>query len=116
MKKQSYALLGFAILAKIFPAILLVYLVAQRRWREILWTFIFIAIFSGLSLGILGVAPVKAFLSFELSRLNNGQAFTFFDREGLPQFRSINYDRSLHLGSDSQTKTSPNTNIRNGSA
>lgn len=29
------AFLGFAILAKIFPALLLVYLVAQRRWREV---------------------------------------------------------------------------------
>jgi alpha-1,2-mannosyltransferase len=78
--------LGFAILAKIFPALLLVYLVAQRRWREILWTFIFVVVFSGLSLAILGVAPLKAFLSFELPRLMNGQAFTFIDREGLPLF------------------------------
>jgi hypothetical protein len=80
------ALLGFAILAKIFPALLLVYLVAQRRWREIFITLIFVAIFSGLSVAILGVAPMRAFLSFELPRLINGQAFTFIDREGLPLF------------------------------
>lgn len=80
------ALLGFAILAKIFPALLLVYLVAQRRWREILLTLIFVAIFTGLSVVILGVAPMQAFLSFELPRLITGQAFTFIDREGLPLF------------------------------
>jgi hypothetical protein len=85
-KVAGGALLGFAILAKIFPALLVIYLAAQRRWREILWTFIFLAIFSGLSLAILGTAPMKAFLSFELPRLINGQAFRFVDREGLPLF------------------------------
>lgn len=80
------ALLGFAILAKIFPALLLVYLVAQRRWREIFLTLTFVAIFTGLSVAILGVAPMQAFLSFELPRLINGQAFTFIDRQGLPLF------------------------------
>jgi len=80
------ALLGFAILAKIFPALLLVYLVAQRRWREIISTLIFVAIFTGLSVVILGFAPMQAFLSFELPRLINGQAFTFIDREELPLF------------------------------
>jgi glycosyl transferase family 87 len=80
------ALLGFAILAKIFPALLLVYLVAQRRWREIISTLIFVAILTGLSVVILGIAPIHAFLSFELPRLITGQAFTFIDREGLPLF------------------------------
>lgn len=80
------ALLGFAILAKIFPALLFVYLVAQRRWREVLSTLVFVAIFSALSVAVLGVAPMKAFLSFELPRLINGHAFLFGDREGLPLF------------------------------
>jgi hypothetical protein len=80
------ALLGFAILAKIFPALLLIYLAAQRRWRETFVTLIFVTIFSGLSVVILGVAPMQAFLSFELPRLMNGQAFTFIDREGLALF------------------------------
>jgi alpha-1,2-mannosyltransferase len=80
------ALLGFAILAKIFPTLLLVYLIAQRRWRELFSTLIFVAIYSALSVVILGLAPMQAFLSFELPRLINGQAFTFIDREGLPLF------------------------------
>jgi hypothetical protein len=80
------AFLGFAILAKIFPALLLIYLVAQRRWREIISTLIFVAIFTALSVAILGIAPIHAFVWFELPRLINGQAFTFIDREGLPLF------------------------------
>jgi hypothetical protein len=89
------ALLAFSILAKLFPGVLLVYLVAQRRWREIVWTFIFAALFILLGVAILGIAPFQAFFSFELPRFMNGQAFSFVDREGVPLFvKARNY--SIH--------------------
>jgi alpha-1,2-mannosyltransferase len=89
------ALLGFAILSKIFPVILLIYLAGRRQWKEIGWTAIFGAIFTIAGIAILGWPPFQVFLSFELPRLLNEQAFSFIRRTDIPLFLvSRNY--SIH--------------------
>jgi alpha-1,2-mannosyltransferase len=80
------ALLSFSILSKIFPALLLIYLCAQKRWRDIAWTAAFGFIFTILGLIILGLTPFHAFLYFELPRLINNHAFSFMDTPGTPIF------------------------------
>jgi|GEM_PF-397875 len=70
-------LLAGAILAKMFPAILLVPLAVQRRWRELGWTAAAGAGISLLALWVLGPAPFTAFADFHLPRLLDGSAFAF---------------------------------------
>lgn len=69
------ALLGYAALGKIFPGILVVPLLAGRRWRALAWV-------GGMSLAVLlltlavqGVAPFRDFLSTSLPELSSGAAF-----------------------------------------
>jgi alpha-1,2-mannosyltransferase len=80
------ALLSFAILSKIFPVVLLIYLAGRRQWKEIGWTAIFGAIYTIAGIAILGWFPFHAFLSFELPRLLNEQAFSFIRRTDIPLF------------------------------
>ena len=71
------ALLGAAIVTKIFPGLLLVYLAFQRRGRPIVWTLIFAVVYIVAGLLILGPAPYNAFINYQLPRLLSGEAFSF---------------------------------------
>jgi hypothetical protein len=73
------ALLAAAICAKIFPALLVVYLATQRRWKDLAWTGAFVAGFTGLAFLVLGATPFTAFVDYHLPRLANGDAFAFGD-------------------------------------
>jgi len=78
------ALLAAAILAKVFPAILLIVLLAQRRWRELAWTAVFGATYCAIALVVLGPAPFEAFFGYQLPRLASGAAFSFAERPETP--------------------------------
>ncbi len=69
------ALLATGAVSKIFPGILLVYLAARRRWREVGWTAACAAGFCALAFAVLGPVPFRAFVEFELPRLSSGEAF-----------------------------------------
>ncbi len=69
------ALLGAVVVTKIFPGVLLVYLLFQRRWRSLGWATAFAAGFVLLALLVLGPAPFEAFLTYHLPRLSSGAAF-----------------------------------------
>jgi hypothetical protein len=71
------ALLAAATLAKIFPGILLVYLLARRQWRAVAWTAGFAAALSLVALLILGSQPFRAFVVYQLPRMQSGEAFDF---------------------------------------
>lgn len=70
-------LLATAILAKLFPAVLLPYLAAQRRWKELAWTGGAIALVTIATLGAFGSQPFVAFFDYHLPRLSDGSAFAF---------------------------------------
>ena len=80
------ALLAASILAKVFPAILLVLLLARRRWRELAWTTAAGVGLCALALAFLGTAPFEAFLGYQLPRLASGTAFSFAERPETPAF------------------------------
>ena len=71
------ALLAFAILSKVSPGLLVVLLLFQRRFREVAWTAAWGLVFVLLSVAVFGVAPIEAFLRYELPRLSSGEAMTF---------------------------------------
>jgi len=71
------ALLGYVTLSKLFPGMLLVYLLVQRKWRALAWTTAGIAVLIGISLLDTGWAPYHAFLA-HLPRLLSGESFPAF--------------------------------------
>ena len=71
------ALLAFAVVSKISPGLVLVLLLLQRRFREVIWTGIWGLGYALAGLVVFGIAPYRAFLSYELPRLSSGEAMTF---------------------------------------
>lgn len=69
-------LLAMSSVAKIFPGILFVHLVVQRKWREVIWTAIFAFVLILSALLIIGPHPFKMFIEYEMPRLSSGEAFS----------------------------------------
>jgi len=72
-------LLAVSILSKLFPALLLVPLALQRRWRDLGWTVVAGAVLTLITLLVTGTAPFLAFAHYHLPRLLDGSAFAFGD-------------------------------------
>jgi hypothetical protein len=70
-------LLAGGVASKLFPGILVLYLLLQRRWRELGWTAVFSAAFALLSVAVTGTTPFEQFFSYLLPRLVSGEAFSF---------------------------------------
>jgi hypothetical protein len=81
--KLGGALLAGAIVTKIFPGLLLLYLAIRRRGRPIVWTVAFAAAYTLAGLLVLGPEPYRAFLEYHLPRIASGEAFSFFLRSDL---------------------------------
>lgn len=73
------ALLAFAVLSKLSPAVLGVLLLAQRKWRPVAWTVGVGVLYLLLSVLTRGVGPLVSFLTYTVPRLSSGEAFAFFD-------------------------------------
>jgi hypothetical protein len=69
------ALLALATVSKIFPGILGLDLLLRRRWKDVASTAAFAVLFCGAIYAVVGAAPFRAFLDFELPRLSSGEAF-----------------------------------------
>jgi hypothetical protein len=69
--------LSLAMLSKIAPGILLIYLISRKRWKEVGWTLGCCAAFSLIAVAIIGTKPFIAFLNYQLPNLQNGSAFAF---------------------------------------
>ncbi|MGK4006290.1 glycosyltransferase family 87 protein [Sorangium sp. So ce1036] len=74
------ALLAFSILSKLWPGLLVIYLLAQRRWRDAAWVLGFAIFLTVASLIVLGPGPFVAFVSYQVPRLASGEAFGFMGR------------------------------------
>jgi len=79
-------LLAVAILAKIFPGLLLITLAARRCWRAMAWTLAFVVVFAVVAVMVLGADPFVAFVRYQLPRIATGEAFSFIDRPDVPVF------------------------------
>lgn len=83
----SGTLLAAAAVAKIFPGVLGVVLLAQRRWRAVLFTGLAVATICGLSVLVLGTRVWRDFLFYHMPKVQSGEAFSFMDKtEGNIEF------------------------------
>jgi hypothetical protein len=71
------ALLGYATVSKLYPGMLVAYLLARRQWRAAAWTAAFSGVMVLLSLLDGGLAPFVAFRE-QLPRVLGGEAFAAF--------------------------------------
>ena len=71
------ALLALATLAKIFPGMLGVLLLMQRRWRAAAFTCLAAAVLCALSVAVLGVTVWRDFLFYHLPHVQSGEALRF---------------------------------------
>lgn len=60
-------------MSKLYPGMLVVYLIVQRRWKAVAWTAAFCGFFMLATLIDVGRAPYEAFLS-HLPGLLSGEA------------------------------------------
>jgi alpha-1,2-mannosyltransferase len=70
-------LLAAATLAKIFPGLLGVLLLMQRRWRAVGFTVLAAAAFCALSVAVLGTKVWGDFIFYHLPRVESGEALRF---------------------------------------
>ena len=71
------ALLAFATVSKLFPGLLLVYLLVRRKWSALAWTAGMTVVLIGLSLLDAGLTPYHSFLH-HLPKLLGGESFPAF--------------------------------------
>ena len=76
------AMLGYAILSKLSPGILVLYLAGRRQWRAVAWALAGCAMWLALSLVVFGVEPWRAFLFDHMARLDSGLAFSQLQQRG----------------------------------
>jgi hypothetical protein len=69
--------LGCVAAGKLYPGLLVVYLLSRREWRAAAWTVAWAAAFALVSVGLYGTTPWVEFLH-ELPRLLSGEAFAAF--------------------------------------
>jgi hypothetical protein len=81
------AILAFVTMSKLYPGMLLVYLLAQRRWRALAFTAAFGFVFLAVSLVDTGWAPYASFVH-RLSGILGGEAFPAFRN---PRAMAINF-------------------------
>lgn len=81
------ALLAFATASKLYPGLLVVYLLARREWRALAWTAAFGVAFTAITVIDLGWVQFAGFLG-HLPGLVGGEAFPAFRN---PAARAINF-------------------------
>lgn len=80
--------LAFAALAKIFPGILVVPLIAARQWRAVGWVAAMGVLVLALALVTQGVQPMRDFVSTSLPEISSGAAFP---QTELPDTARVNW-------------------------
>ena len=81
-------LLGFVTLGKVFPGLLALYLLGNRRPAAVAWTAGFAVFFTVVALVVVGTQPFLDFLTYQLPKLSSGEAFPWLDE---PDSLPVNY-------------------------
>lgn len=71
--------LGFCAVSKIFPGVLGLVLLVQRRWMAVMVTLAAGAVATGLALATVGTKPFTDFIYYQLPRIDSGQAFFWIE-------------------------------------
>jgi len=79
-------------LGKVFPAILVLVLIARRQWRAVAWTGIGSVVVTTVAIWVVTPATFHAFLSYMLPRLSHGdQLFDGIDSTNRLRLAAVNF-------------------------
>ena len=90
-------MLAYAALSKIFPGVLVLYLLAARRWRALLWTAAAGAVLVMLSAAVFGTQPFLDFLGYEIPRISSGEGFPQSERPRVAPHNMSVYGLTVRL-------------------
>jgi alpha-1,2-mannosyltransferase len=76
-------LLAYAIVGKLFPGLLVIYLAVRRDWRALAWTAAWALALTLVTIADIGWAPFTAFLD-HMPKLLSGEAFPMLRMQGPP--------------------------------
>ncbi len=82
------AAVGFSAASKLYPGVLVVYLIARRQWCAAAWIAAGAVVTTLGALALVGAKPFVDFVQYQFPRLNSGDAFFWVD---LPPAVPINY-------------------------
>lgn len=77
-------LLGFAVVGKLFPGVLLAYLFFRRRWGAVAWTVLAMVAYTGATYALFGRGVFDAFIKYHLPQIASGEAFAFAREYAMP--------------------------------
>ena len=76
--------LGFVAASKIFPGVLGLVLIATRRWKAVAWTIGWSVVLTLLAWMLVGSKPFTDFVTFQLPRIESGEAFFWTENPEIP--------------------------------
>jgi alpha-1,2-mannosyltransferase len=95
--KGGAAFLAFTAASKIFPGVLIVYLLAARRWRALAWTAVVGAALLVVTAAAFGTKPFADFIRDEVPRISSGASFPQTERpDTIPSNHSV-YGMTVRL-------------------
>jgi len=95
--KTGAPILAYVALSKIFPGLLVVYLLLARRWRAVAWTAAFGVALIVLTVLVLGPQPFADFVHHELPAISDGRAFPQSERPNVAASNTSIYGLTVRL-------------------
>jgi hypothetical protein len=90
-------ILAYVALSKIFPGLLVLYLLMGRRWRAVAWTTASGIALLALTVAVFGTEPFSSFVHDELPAISDGRAFPQSERPGVASSNTSIYGLTVRL-------------------
>jgi alpha-1,2-mannosyltransferase len=91
------AILAYATAGKIVPGVLVLFLLAARRWRAVIYTAAFSVLLCAITVAVFGWRPIGDFISHEMPLLASGEAFPQTERITTPLMNLSVYGETVRL-------------------
>jgi hypothetical protein len=95
--KTGAPILAYVALSKIFPGLLVVYLLLARRWHAVAWTAASGAALLALTVVVLGADPFEDFVHHEVPAISDGRAFPQSERPNVAASNTSMYGLTVRL-------------------
>jgi hypothetical protein len=95
--KTGAPILAYVALSKIFPGLLVVYLLLARRWSAVAWTAASGAALVALAVVVLGTGPFADFVHREVPAISDGRAFPQSERPNVAASNQSMYGLTVRL-------------------
>ena len=91
------ALLAYGAVGKIVPGVLVLFLLAARRWRAAIYAGAFSLLLCAITVAAFGWRPIGDFISYEMPKLASGEAFPQTERIATPLVNLSVYGETVRL-------------------